>query len=67
MERVDKLLAGTGHWSRKEVKDLVRQGRVYADGIMVKKSEEKVSAETVLLEVDKKRVECVQFVYLMLH
>ena len=26
MERLDKLLAGTGKWSRREVKALVRQG-----------------------------------------
>ena len=28
MERLDKLLAGTGKWSRREVKALVRQGLV---------------------------------------
>ena len=27
MERIDELLASTGKWSRREVKDLVRQGR----------------------------------------
>ena len=32
LERLDKLLASTGRWSRKEVKDLVRQGRVLANG-----------------------------------
>ena len=32
MERLDKLLAATGRWSRREVKDLVRQGRVELDG-----------------------------------
>jgi len=40
MERLDKLLASTGHWSRKEVKDMVRQGRVLADGLPAKKPEE---------------------------
>ena len=32
MERLDKILAGTGRWSRREVKELVRQGRVQLDG-----------------------------------
>ena len=32
MERLDKILAGTGRWSRREVKELVRQGRVRVDG-----------------------------------
>ena len=27
-QRLDKIIASTGRWSRREVKDLVRQGRV---------------------------------------
>ena len=27
MERLDKIIAGTGKYSRREVKELVRQGR----------------------------------------
>ena len=42
-ERLDKLLSSTGHWSRKEVKDMVRQGRVLANGMPVKKPEEKMA------------------------
>ena len=34
LERLDKLLASTGRWSRKEVKDLVRQGRVLVNGVL---------------------------------
>ena len=33
LERLDKILASTGRWSRREVKDLVRQGRVQAGGM----------------------------------
>lgn len=32
MERLDKLLANTGRWSRREARELVRQGRVTVDG-----------------------------------
>ena len=32
MDRLDKILAGTGRWSRREVKDLVRAGRVTVNG-----------------------------------
>ena len=28
MERLDKILAGTGRWSRKEARELIRAGRV---------------------------------------
>ena len=30
-QRLDKIIASTGRWSRREVKDLVRQGRVTVD------------------------------------
>ena len=41
MERLDKILASTGRWSRREVKELVRAGRVQACGALVKSPEEK--------------------------
>ena len=67
MERIDKLLCSTGRWSRKEVKDLVRQGRVAADGRTVLRPEEKADPETVHLTVDGAEVICAPFVYVMLH
>lgn len=66
MERLDKLLAGTGRWSRKEVKELVRQGRVRVDGVMAAKPEEKVSAEQDI-RVDGHSVCCGGFTYIMLN
>ena len=39
MERLDKILAGTGLWSRKEVRELVRAGRVSANGKVVRTPE----------------------------
>ena len=35
MERLDKLLASTGRWSRREVRLLVKEGRVLVDGAPV--------------------------------
>ena len=66
MERLDKLLASTGHWSRKEVKDMVRQGRVLADGLPAKKPEEKFDPDRTCIQVDGRRVDCAPFVYLMM-
>ncbi|NBI10689.1 rRNA pseudouridine synthase [Colidextribacter sp. OB.20] len=66
MERIDKLLASTGRWSRKEVKDLIRQGRVLAGGVPVARPEEKLDP-AVALTVDGAAVDCSPFVYVMLH
>ena len=32
MERLDKRLANTGKWSRKEARELIRAGRVQVEG-----------------------------------
>ena len=67
MERIDKLLSSTGRWSRKEVKDLIRQGRAAADGRAVVRPEEKVDPSAVCLTVDGVVVDCSPYVYVMLH
>ena len=66
MERIDKLLCSTGRWSRREVKELVRQGRVFSDGRAVQRPEEKADPGTVCLTVDGQPVDCSPYVYVML-
>lgn len=67
MERIDKLLSSTGRWSRREVKDLMRQGRVRLDGRPVSRPEEKADPASACLTVDGDRVDCSPYVYIMLH
>ena len=66
MERLDKLLAGTGRWSRKEVKELVRTGRVRVNGVLAAKAEDKHDPNSVFT-VDGEEIFCGQTVYIMLH
>ena len=67
MERLDKLLAGTGRWSRREVKDLVRPGRVMVNGVTARSGDEKYEREGLVLTVDGENVLAPRFTYLMLH
>lgn len=67
MERLDKILAGTGRWSRREVKELVRQGRVRVNGGLAASPEEKYDREGLVLEVDGQPVGGEAHSYLMLH
>ncbi len=67
VERLDKLLASTGRWSRGEAKRLVREGRVLADGRIAASAEEKYDAQTLALAVDGEAVPLRKFVYVMLH
>ena len=52
MERLDKLLASTGRWSRREAKRLVKEGRVLVDGIPALCAEDKVNPERSAVLVD---------------
>ena len=40
MERLDKRLANTGKWSRKEARELIRAGRVRLDGAVCRAPEQ---------------------------
>lgn len=67
MERLDKILSSTGRWSRREVKELVRAGRVTVNGRPAISPEDKIERETALIRVDGEAVSCGKFTYLMLH
>ena len=67
LERLDKLLSSTGRWSRREVKDLIRQGRVLADGLPAARPEDKYDPATAVIQVDGQQVDCTPYVYVMLH
>ena len=67
MERMDKLLATTGLWSRKEVKEMVRRGRVKVNGAVVTKAEDKADPEVDEIRVDGQVVDCAPFVYIMMN
>lgn len=66
MERLDKLLAGTGRWSRKEARELVRAGRVTVDGVAARSAEVKC-APGAAVTVDGEPILWGRPVYLMLH
>ena len=66
MERLDKRLAATGRWSRKEARELIRAGRVMVDGAPCSASEAKVDECSPVL-VDGAAIPAHVPVYLMLH
>ncbi len=66
MERLDKRLAATGVWSRKEARELIRAGRVTAAGQVCRRPEDKVD-ETAPVLVDGQPIQSGGPVYIMLH
>ena len=67
MERLDKVLAATGRWSRREAKELIRQSRVLVDGRLANSAEEKVEPAAARICVDGEDVGWEKHTYVMLH
>ena len=65
--RLDKVIASTGRWSRREVKLLVRQGRVLVDGVPVRSAEEKVDAEGSEIAVNGEALTYRRYTWVMLN
>ena len=67
MERIDKIIASQGLYSRSDVKYLVKHKRVAVDGEAVTSSSRKADPEASVITIDGKPLIFKKQVYLMLH
>ncbi len=67
MQRLDKILSDAGVASRKQLKAMIRAGRVYADGVCVTDEAAKFDEVSVQLTVDGACVSKYRKVLLMMH
>ena len=67
MQRLDKLLSEAGIASRRELKAILRAGRVTVNGAVVTRGEEKFDENTARITLDGVPVELRRTVLLMLH
>ncbi len=67
MERLDKILAGSGLGTRKEVKKLVKYGVVKIDGKVAISSDMKIDPDNCEITVNGEVLVYKEFVYLMLN
>lgn len=67
MDRLDKVLANMGFGTRKEVKALVKNGRVEIDGILVKDSGMQIDVEKNEIKVAGEVIKYRKFIYLMMN
>lgn len=66
MERLDKIIASQGKYSRSEVKKLVKAGRVTLDGTVVKSSDVKAD-EGADIRIDGVSLNYKKYIYIMLN
>ena len=67
MQRLDKLLSEAGVASRKELKTIIRAGRVTVNGAVIRDPEHKVCEQTADVRVDGQPVGKQRTIILMLH
>lgn len=67
MERLDKVISATGKYSRREVRLLVRQGRILVDGVPAASPEMKVDPEQAEILADGLSIGYEKYTYIMLH
>jgi 16S rRNA pseudouridine516 synthase len=65
-DRLDKILCGTGMYTRSQAKNLITSGLVTVDGAVVRKPETKVSREASIL-AQGQPMETAAFVYYMMN
>ena len=66
-QRLDKIIASTGKFSRREVKDLIRHGLVAVDGIPARSAEEKADPEAQEITVTGESIGYRRYTRLMLN
>lgn len=67
MERLDKIISATGKKSRREVREMVRQGRVLVDSKPAPAADMKVDPQTAVILLDGEPLGYEKFTYVMLH
>lgn len=67
MERIDKLLASQGTLSRKDVKEIIKKGRVAVNNAVIKSGDYKVNEEKDTVAVDGEVLLLKKHVYIMLN
>lgn len=67
MERLDKIIATQTGYSRKEVKDLIKQKRVRVNNEIISKSDVKVDCENDKIIIDESEIKIKKHIYLILN
>lgn len=66
-QRLDKIIASTGKWSRREAKELARRGLVTVDGAAVRSVEEKFDPEAAEILVNGEALSYRRVTWIMLN
>ena len=67
MERLDKIIAAQTEYSRKDIKKLITQKRIFVNDKMVVKSDIKIDSDKDIISIDGKNIIVKDHIYLILN
>lgn len=67
MERLDKILSNMGYGSRKDVKKIIKEGRVEINGEIIYKNDYKINPYTDKIKLDGEEIFFRKYVYIMMN
>lgn len=67
VERIDKIIASSGDYSRRDAHTLIRRGKVAVNGVVVRKNDFKCDAERDEVTLDGRTLSYMKNVYIMMN
>ena len=67
MERIDKIVSNQIGYSRKEVKELIRQKRIKVNNKVISNSNEKIDETVDLIFIDNEQIKIKKYLYIILN
>lgn len=67
MERLDKILSNLGYGTRKQIKNIIRDGHVKIDGIVINDSSTKIDIIKSKIELDDKIIKYKKNIYIIMN
>ena len=67
MERLDKIIVSQTEYSRKQVKEMIKQGKITVNGEIISKSDIKVDSENCEIKIDQIKINVKKHIYLVLN
>ena len=67
MERIDKILSNLGHGTRKEVKAILKKGKVEVDGVIISDNAMKIDPDKAIIKVSGEEINYRKYIYLIMN
>ncbi|MGH4051999.1 MAG: pseudouridine synthase [Clostridium sp.] len=67
MERIDKILSNLGHGTRKEVKAILKKGKVEIDGVIISDNAMKIDPDKAIIKVSGEEINYRKYIYLIMN